>query len=77
MYIGSSLVVSGACLFRSNVSKLWKGNIEVSVEYGESYMYTENYVKLIFLRLRKYIIFLLTLGVFDDKINSIIVSNEC
>ena len=30
-----SLVVSGACVLRSKVSTLWKGDIDVSMEYGE------------------------------------------
>ena len=59
-----SLVFGGACLLRSKISKLWKDDIEVSMEYGESFMSTENCVKLMFLRLCKEFMFLITLGVF-------------
>ena len=47
--IGIHLDVSGECSLRSKVNKLWKGYIEVSMEYGESFMCTENCVKLMFL----------------------------
>ena len=70
MCVGRSLLVSGACLLRSKVSTLYKGDIEVNVEYGESLMSTENCVKLMVLRLRKEVIFLITLGVFMLMIKS-------
>ena len=47
-----------------------KGDIGFSMEYGELLMSTENYVKLMFLRLRKEVIFLITIGVFMLMIKS-------
>ena len=71
MCVGRSVLVSGTCLLRSKVRKLWKGDIEVNVEYGESLMSTENCIKLMDLRICfNEVIFLITLWVFMLMIKS-------